>query len=140
MGKKEIIQALNQALSEELAAIIQYMQHHYQAEGLESPAITEMFKSTAIDEMKHAEMLSERIVYLGGEPTTTLAPFKKGGDLRKMVQDDLDGENNAIRLYKGHIKLCAQEEDYTTRFMLENILSDEERHADSWETVLGIRK
>ncbi|GFP23157.1 hypothetical protein HKBW3S09_00624, partial [Candidatus Hakubella thermalkaliphila] len=56
MEKTKIIEALNKDRADELAAIIQYMGHHYMAEGMESPAVIEMFKSTAIDEMKHAEM------------------------------------------------------------------------------------
>jgi bacterioferritin len=140
MDKAKIIEALNKDRADELAAIIQYMGHHYMAEGMESPAVIEMFKSTAIDEMKHAEMLGERINYLGGEPTTQPSNIKRGGDLRKMIQDDLDSENAAIAQYKEHIKLCAEEGDPTSRLMLEGILSDEEGHADNWETTLGIRK
>ncbi len=138
-GSPKIIEALNEDLSAEIAAIIQYVQHHFVAQGMESPAIIELFESTGKDEMKHMEKIGERIVYLGGEPTTRLAAVKKGGTLKKMIQDDLDAENMAIARYKEHIKLCAAEGDPTTRLMLENILSDEERHADIWETTLGIR-
>ena len=140
MSGEKIVEALNKDRADELAAIIQYMGHHYEAEGVESPAVIEMFKKTAMAEMKHAEMLGERIVYLGGAPTTKPSNILRGGNLKKMVQDDLDTENKAIKQYKEHIKLCADEGDSTTRLMLENILSDEEGHADNWETVLGIRK
>lgn len=140
MSRQKIIEALQKDLSDELAAIIQYMQHHYVAEGMESPSIIEIFKKTSIDEMKHAEMLSERIVYLGGEPTTTLSKVKKGGNLKKMIKDDLDSENDAIKQYKEHIKLCNDLGDPVTRLLLEKILSDEEGHADGWETILSIKK
>ena len=140
MDKKKIIDALNKDRADELGAIIQYMGHHYTAEGMESPAIIEIFKQTAIDEMKHAEMLAERIVYLGGEPVNKPSDTKKGGDLKKMIQDDLANENGAIKQYREHIKLCIEQDDPTTRLMLENILSDEEGHADKWETILGIKK
>ena len=139
-SSKKIIEALDQDRADELAAIIQYMGHHYEAEGMESPEIIEIFKSTAIDEMRHAEALAERIVYLGGTPTKIPSPIKKGGDLRKMIKDDLDSENGAIKQYKEHIKLCAQLDDPVSRLMLEKILTDEEEHADKWETILGIRK
>lgn len=139
MGKERIIEALNKDRAAELAAIIQYMGHHYEGEGMESPAILEQFKSTAKDEMNHAEVLAERIVYLGGEPTKKPSEIKKGGDLKKMIRDDLAAENNAITNYKAHIKLCIEEKDPTTRLMLENILSDEEGHADTWMTNLGIK-
>ena len=137
---KKIIDALNLDRAYELAAIIQYMGHHYEAEGIESPAVIEIFKKTAMDEMKHAEKLGERIVYLGGVPVQKPTNIVRGGDLKKMIKDDLDAENGAIKRYKDHIKLCEEEKDPTTRLMLEQILSDEEGHADTWETVLGIRK
>lgn len=140
MNKERIVEVLNRARSDELAAIMQYMKHHYEGEGMESPEILEMFKQTAKDEMKHAEALGERIVYLGGKPTTKLSEIKQGGDLKRMIQDDLDAENKAIADYREHIKLCAAEGDPVTRLLLENILSDEEGHADNWETVLGVRK
>jgi bacterioferritin len=114
------------------------MGHHYEAEGMQSPEIIEMFKSTAIDEMKHAEALGERIVYLGGVPVQKPSPFKRGGKLEQMIKDDLASENGAIKQYKEHIKACA--DDPATRLMLEKILSDEEGHADTWETTLGIKK
>ena len=140
MSKQDVIKALNQDVTEELAAIIQYTWHHFMAEGMESPAIVDLFQKTAMDEMKHLEMLAERIVYLGGEPPTTLGDVRKGGDLRKMVQDDLEGEDRAISLYQQHIELAEREKDYTTRHILEEILEDEEGHADQWETALGVRK
>lgn len=136
---KKIIDALNEDREFELAAIMQYMGHHYEAEGLESPAIIELFKKTALDEMKHAELLAERIVYLGGTPSTKPTKIMKGGEIRKMVSDDLSAENGAIKRYKEHIKLCDKEGDPTTRLMLEGILSEEEGHADLWETTLGIK-
>jgi len=138
MDKKGIVDLLNKDRADELGAIMQYMGHHYEAEGMQSPEIIEMFKSTGVDEMKHAEALAERIVYLGGVPTQKPTPFKRGGKIEQMIKDDLASENGAIKQYKEHIKACAG--DPTTRLMLEKILSDEEGHADQWETTLGIRK
>jgi len=137
---KKIIDALNLDRAYELAAIVQYMGHHYEAEGLESPAVIDIFKKTSIDEMKHAEMLAEKIVYLGGVPVQKPTEVIRGGELKKMIKDDLAAENGAIKRYKEHIKLCEKEGDPATRLMLEQILSDEEDHADTWETTLGIRK
>ena len=139
-SRKKIIEALNLDRSFELAAILQYMGHHYEAEGVESPAVIDIFKKTAMDEMRHAELLAERIVYLGGEPVQKPTGIKRGGELKAMIGDDLEAENDAIERYKGHIKLCFELGDSTTRLMLEQILSQEEGHADTWETVLGIRK
>lgn len=137
---QELIDALNKNRMDELSAIVQYMKHHYSAEGLESPEIIDLAKDFAKDEMKHAERLGERINYLGGIPTKQVSPISEGGDLKKMVEDDLAKENGAIEKYKEHIKLASEEGDSTTRLMLEEILSDEEGHADTWETVLGIKK
>ena len=135
-GSRQIIDALNKDLSDELAAIVQYMWHHVMGSGFDSTAITAQMRLTALDEMKHAEMLAERIDYLGGVPTAQLSKVYMGGALRNMVEDDLDGENRAIAQYKEHIKLCLELNDPTTRLMLETILTDEERHAHTWETVL----
>ncbi len=139
MAKEKLIEALNRDRADELAAIMQYMGHHYEAEGVESPAIIEQFKSISKDEMKHAEALAERIVYLGGIPTQKPSEIKRGGNLKKMIQDDLNAEYGAIKHYKEHVKLADELADPTTRLMLEQILSDEEGHADTWETTLGIK-
>ena len=138
--KKKIIAALNEDFGGEMGAIVQYVNHHVMVAGLESPAIAELFKKTSEDEMEHMEKLAERIDYLGGVPTTKMAKIKMGGDLRRMVKDDLDSENAAIKMYKGHIKLVAGIGDTTTRLMLEEILTDEENHAYQWETVLAKKK
>jgi len=138
--KKKIVDALNLDVSLELGAVIQYLHHHWTAEGLVSPAIIGLFEKISRDEMKHLEKFAERIIYLGGVPTTQPAPVKTGGDIEKMIKDDLDGENHAIKVYKEHINLCAKIGDTTTRLMLEEIVSDEEGHADTWETTLGIKK
>ena len=134
---QELISALNKDRADELSAIIQYMKHGYEMEGMESPEIIDLAKDVAKDEMKHAERLGERINYLGGIPTKNVSPIVEGGDLKKMIGDDLTKENGAIKQYKEHIKLAAEEEDFTTRLMLEEILSDEERHADIWKHILG---
>lgn len=140
VDREKIIKALNTDVGLELGAIIQYMHHHWMAEGMKSPAIIEIFEKIGRDEMEHLEKFAERIVYLGGVPTTKPAPIKTGGDLKKMIKDDLDGENNAIKIYKEHINLCAKLGDTTTRLMLEEIVSDEEGHADTWETTLAVKK
>jgi bacterioferritin len=135
-GSKELLGALNEDLSYELGAIIQYMYHHVMANGVESPAIAAMFRVHALAEMIHAETVAQRIDLLGGVPTTKIAPIQVGGDLSKMLRDDLDGEYLAIRLYKEHIKLAEKESDPVTRRMLEDILTIEEGHANDIETVL----
>ena len=140
MSKEIIIDALNKDLALEISATLQYLHHHWTGEGYDSPAVLELFEKIGRDEMKHMEMIAERINYLGGDPTTTPSEIKKGGDLVKMMKDDLEGENIAITQYNAHIKLFDELGDPTSRLMMERILSDEERHADIWETTLGIKK
>ncbi len=140
VNRDKIIKALNQALSLEIGATLQYLHHHWTGEGYDSPAVLELFEKISRDEMKHMEKIAERINYLGGDPTLIPAEIKKGGDLYKMMQDDLAGENMAIQVYKTHIKLFDESGDPTSRLMMEQILSDEEKHADIWETTLGIKK
>ncbi len=134
--RKKLIDELNKGVAREITAIIQYSYHHVMAEGMESPAISEMFEKTALEEMDHMEEFSDRINYLGGLPTTKPNPIKVGGTLQKMIQDDLEIEYEAIRMYKGQIAIAKEIGDTTTRLMLEKILTTEEEHADKWETVL----
>ncbi len=135
-GAKELIDALNEDISYELAAIIQYMWHHVMASGVQSPAIIDRLRLVAMAEMRHAEMLAERIDLLGGVPTTKLQAVQVGGNLKKMIQDDVAGEKLAIRMYKQHIKLADGLDDPISRRMLEDILADEEGHLHDWETIL----
>ena len=134
--RKKLIDELNRGVAREITAIIQYSYHHVMAEGMESPALSEMFEKTASEEMDHLEQFSDRINYLGGIPTTKPNPIKVGGTLQKMVQDDLEIEYEAIKMYKGQIAIAKEIGDTTTRLMLEKILTAEEEHADKWETAL----
>ena len=133
----QFIAKLNEALTEELASIIQYLWDHILARGMDSPPIADMFKGLSMIEMKHAYLLAERIDLLGGVPTTSVGPIKIGGDLRKMVDDKLKLEYDAIEMYKQLLKMADAEDDPVTRRMLEDILKDTEEHANTLETVLG---
>ena len=136
-GNEKVVKSLNAALSMELGAILQYLHHHWTGEGIESQTILPIFKQIGMDEMRHAGLIAERINFLEGDPTLAPAKIRKYGDLRKMMQDDLAGEYDAINYYKKVIKLCDEVGDSTSRLMMEQILSDEERHADIWETTLA---
>ncbi len=135
-GNPKVIDALNKVLELEIGAILQYLHHHWTGDGMESPAILPLFEKTSMDEMKHAETVAERINFLEGDPSVKPAPIKKGGDLRKMMEDDLNGEYEAIEYYKTVIALAAKLGDTTTRLMMEQIVMQEEEHADLWETTL----
>jgi bacterioferritin len=135
--KSPLIDALNVAVSDELASIIQYQWHHVMAKGIASPAIIDMFESHSMDEMRHAYNFAERIDLLGGDLTVEIHPIKVGGGLEKMIQDDLKGELMAIDMYREYITLAEEQGDPVTRRMFEDALAAEEGHADDWETVLG---
>jgi bacterioferritin len=136
-ASEQLIAGLNQALSEELTALIQYLWHHIQVKGIESAAVSEIFKGTSMTEMDHAYKLAERIDLLGGQPTMSMVPPKTGGDVRTMIQDDLAAEHGAIKTYKRLIEMADKEDDDVTEQMLIGILKDEEEHANQWEGVLG---
>jgi len=138
-ASKQFIEALNEALTEELASIIQYLWDHILARGLESPAIADMFKELSMIEMNHAYMIAERIDLLGGLPTTTIGPIKIGGDLRKMVDDNLKLEYDAVAMYEKLVKMAIDEDDPVSRRLMEDILKDTEEHANKLETVLGAK-
>ena len=136
-ASKKLLDALNEDLAYELAALTQYMWHHVMGQGLEFPAIADLFKEFSIQEMKHAEALAERRALRGGAPTTKPNEIKAGGNLKKMLQDDLAGEYTAIDLYTRHIALAEKEKDVVTRRLLESILGDEQGHANDLEAVLA---
>jgi bacterioferritin len=137
-GNPEIIAALTDDLVGELQAIVQYMWFHVTGKGFETSAILEQFAAASRDEMKHAEMLAERIDYLGGQLPTGPWNVKLYGSVPEMVQVSLEEENKAIVRYRAHIALAAECGDPTSRLLLEKILSDEEDHANAWETLLGV--
>jgi bacterioferritin len=137
-ASEQLIAGLNEALSEELTALIQYLWHHIQGKGIESAAVSEIFKATSMTEMDHAYKLAERIDLLGGAPITTAARQPKtGGDIHTMIQDDLALEYDAVKMYERLIELSSKEGDDVTKQMLIGILKDEQEHANQWETVLG---
>ncbi len=133
-----LLDTLNMLRARELAVITQYMRHHYQITTAEGLAMADEFKDIAITEMKHAEMLGERIDFLGGDPTTQ--PSEIGRDARtleQMASMDLASENDAVRLYRDAVKQADSEGDVTTRRMLESILGDEENHVNRFQMMLG---
>ena len=104
--RKKLIDELNKGVAREITAIIQYSYHHTLAEGMQSPALSKIFEKVAQEEMEHMEEFSERIHYLGGVPTTKPNPIKVGGTLKKMVEDDLELEYQAVKLYKAQITIA----------------------------------
>jgi bacterioferritin len=128
---------LNKAIAREIQVSVQYMWQHVMAKGLESAAIADVLKDTAVAEMKHAEKIAERIFYFDVVPTTKPDPIKMVSTLKEMLEADAQAEVEAITLYKDIIKQATAEGDSTTRLLFEEILADEEEHHDTFTTLLG---
>lgn len=133
-----LIDTLNDLRSHELAAIIQYMKHHYVVTGAPGTALAGEFKEIAIAEMRHAEELGERIDYLGGEPTTQPSDiFGTDTEFEKMAATDMRTEEGAVELYRKAVKQFADAGDVVTRRLLEDILADEEDHLNTFGNMIG---
>lgn len=135
MASQKLKDLLNQAIAREIQVSVQYMWQHVQWAGVDHFAVSDKFKEIAVEEMKHAESIGERLWYLGGVPTTKPAPITVGGGLWEMVDLDIKAEVEAIELYKKIEKVAEDEGDVTTRFIFEGILEDEEDHHDFFTSL-----
>jgi bacterioferritin len=133
----KLTEMMNQAIAGELQAIVQYMWHHIMVKGLNSASLMDVFEDIAVEEMKHAEKIAERLFYFDVNPTIKPNPIAVGGTPEQMLKADVQAEEEAITLYKNIIKQAASEGDDTTRLLFEEILADEERHHDTFTTLLG---
>jgi bacterioferritin len=136
-GNDKIIERLNARLSEELAAVNQYMVHAGLCENWGYEKLHKSVEKRAIDEMKHAERLIGRIIFLEGRPTvSSLAAINIGIDVPAQFKNDLAGESGAIQAYNLDIKAAGELGDNGTKQLLESILGDEEAHLDWLEAQL----
>ncbi|HEY3420693.1 MAG TPA: ferritin-like domain-containing protein [Methanomassiliicoccales archaeon] len=135
MASQKLKDLMNKGLAAEIQATIQYMWQHVQWIGVEHYAVSEQFKEIAIQEMKHAEKIAERLWYLEGVPTTKPAPIQVGGEMWEMVDNDIAAEEFAINLYKEIMEVAEKEGDKTTRFIFEQILEQEEEHHDFFTSL-----
>lgn len=136
-GNDKVIKSLNKLLTEELTAINHYMLHGEMCDDWGYSKLHEFFEKQAIDEMKHAEILIGRIIYLEGHPNVyKINPFKAGKDVSEMLKLDLASEEEAVKMYNEAIDLCGKELDHGTRDLLIKILNDEEKHLDTVEAQL----
>jgi bacterioferritin len=136
-GNDKVIAALNAALAEELTAIMQYMVHAEMCHNWGYQRLGGYVKKQAIDEMKHAEGLIERILFLDGVPNAglTLAP-KVGPDVRQQLANDLEGELRAVKMYNHSVETCVAAGDNGSRELFEKMVKDEEEHTDWLEAQL----
>lgn len=136
MVSEELLDLPNRGIARELQVSIQYMWQHVLWKGVKGFAVKDELESTAITEMKHAEAIAERLVYLGGTPTTKPEPIFVGETLKEMIQRDAKDEEGAISLYKRTVTLAEKEGDITTAELFRKILEDEEEHHDTFTSLL----
>jgi len=135
-GNKQLIETLNALLADELTAINQYMVHSEMCANWGYEKLHEHFEKRAIAEMKHAEKLIGRILFLEGIPTVSkLNRIHIGSDIAKQLEYDHAAEVDAIKAYNAAIKLAADSADYATHDILKGILNDEDGHIDAIEEL-----
>ena len=138
-GNEGVIAVLNETLKAELTAINQYFLHAEMCENWGYVKLASYLRKESIDEMKHAEALMERILYLDGMPTMNeLFPLRIGRNVKEQIQNDLNLELDAIPRLNQGIALAVQVGDNGTRELLTKILTDEEHHVDYLEAQLHV--
>ncbi|MCF2515671.1 bacterioferritin [Sphingomonas sp. G124] len=134
-GDKKVIELLNEALKNELTAVNQYWLHYRLLDNLGIARLAEFERHESIDEMKHADKLAERILFLDGLPNfQMLGRLRIGETVEEMLRADLAVEMEAEKQLKGAIAHCESVHDYPSRDLLSEILSNEEEHIDYLET------
>ena|SRR5690606_6683141 len=141
--RETVLKLLNEALATEIVCTLRYKRHYYMAEGLSASIAAAEFLEHAQQEQQHADWLAERIVQLGGAPNfspeglqaRSHAEYVEGDTLREMVKEDLIAERIAIDSYR-EIATYLGDKDPTTRRIMEDILAQEEEHADDMAAIL----
>jgi bacterioferritin len=142
--RRTVVQLLNSALATELVCMLRYKRHHFMAKGIYAEPVAAEFREHANEEQAHADALAERIVQLGGEPDFSPAglaqrshsDYVTGHTLYDMMRENLVAERIAIDCYSQIIRYLA-DDDPTTRRLLEDILANEEKHADELASMLN---
>ena len=135
-GNPEVIAQLNQALKEELTAINQYFLHAEMCENWGYHRLGSYIKKQSIDEMKHAEELIERILFLDATPKMEYMELSVGGNVRAQLEADLKLEVNAVTMYNNAVRVSREQGDDTSRELFSRLLKDEEEHVDWLEAQL----
>ena len=138
-GNPKVISALNEALREELMAINQYFLHAEMCESWHYDKLGAHIKKESIDEMRHAEALIERILFLDGKPSLNEPmTLNIGPNVRAMIENDLKLEIEAVAMYNRFVRLARDEDDNGSRELFERLLKDEERHVDWLEAQMNL--
>jgi bacterioferritin len=136
-GQQEVIDKLNELLADELTAINQYFLHAEMCGDWGYDKLHETLEARSIQEMKHAEKLIERILFLEGRPIVSeLNKITIGENVLKQLQNDHEAEKDAIKMYNDAVALTSQLGDNGTKILAESILTEEEEHIDWIEEQL----
>ena len=128
------IDLLNQAMADELAAVHQYMYFHFRLDDLGYQPLAAMMKKTAIEEMRHAETLAERILFLGGEVNMSLArPVENIHEAKAMLDKAKELEENTVKMYNAFAVQCGQNADSASKKVFEDLVAVEEGHWDEFD-------
>jgi len=129
-GNAKVIEQLNRALREELTAINQYFVHAEMCENWGYSKLSGYIKKQSIDEMKHAEALMERILFLDGSPSMEPLALSIGRNVKAMIESDLKLEVEAVAMYNEAVKTATEQKDNGSRDLFVRLLKDEEEHVD----------
>jgi bacterioferritin len=133
-GDKKVLELLNEALKNELTATNQYWLHYRLLDNWGVKKLAEFERSESIDEMKHADLLAERILFLDGLPNfQALGRLHVGENVEEILKADMELELEALTQLKGAIAHCESVKDYVSRDLFSDILENEEQHVDTLE-------
>ena len=134
---KKSIELLNKAVADEMSAVHQYMYFHFHCDDQGYDLLANLFKRTAIEEMQHIEMLAERILFLKGEvKLVASSDVESIDDVKKMLEYSVNDEMAAIKNYNVWANECSANADSVSKTLFENLVVDEERHYDQFDTEL----
>ena len=134
-GDPKVLGLLNEALKEELTAINQYWLHYRMLDNWGIKKLAAFEKSESIDEMKHADRLAERILFLDGLPNfQALGRLRIGENVEEILKADLEAEMEAVQMYRDGAAYCESVHDFVSRDLFTDVLETEEHHVDMLET------
>ncbi|MBB4122842.1 MULTISPECIES: bacterioferritin [Martelella] len=138
-GDKKVIERLNEALFLELGAVNQYWLHYRLLQDWGLTKLASKERAESIEEMHHADKLTDRIIFLEGHPNLqTVAPLRIGQTVKEVLEGDLAGEYEARNSYKESRDICHEAGDYVSMKLFEELMIDEEGHIDFLETQLEL--
>jgi bacterioferritin len=138
-GDPKVIEYLNKALRHELTAVNQYWLHYRFLSNWGLLEMAKVWRKESIEEMEHADKLTDRIIFFDGFPNMqVLDPLRIGQNVKEIIECDLAAEMSARALYEEAATYCHSVKDYVTRDLFEELMSDEEHHIDFLETQLDL--